>query len=103
VASGSSRGRRSRDGGRAEPDAILARRPKAPQEAPATGADVLPLCGIGPELAAVACSMARVGWKADLVGSWIFLTDAFIEGAGGTPRRFRIDRAVRGVEDASDG
>jgi len=52
------------------------------QEAKAAGADTLLLYGIGPELAALANSMNRIGWKADLIGSWTMSMSAFINNAG---------------------
>jgi len=52
------------------------------QEAKAAGADVLLVYGIGPELAAVANSMSRIGWKVDMVGSWTLSMSAFIQNAG---------------------
>jgi branched-chain amino acid transport system substrate-binding protein len=52
------------------------------REAKAAGADVLLAYGIGPELAAVANSMERVGWKVDLIGSWTLSMASFIAKAG---------------------
>jgi branched-chain amino acid transport system substrate-binding protein len=52
------------------------------QEAKAAGADVLLVYGIGPELAAVANSLSRIGWKPDLIGSWTLSMSAFISNAG---------------------
>ena len=52
------------------------------QEAKAAGAEGLLLYGIGPELAAVANSLSRIGWKVDLVGSWTLSMSAFIQNAG---------------------
>ncbi|BDG09154.1 ABC transporter substrate-binding protein [Anaeromyxobacter paludicola] len=52
------------------------------QEARAAGADVILAYGIGPELAAVANSMERIGWKTDLIGSWTLSMAAFINNAG---------------------
>jgi branched-chain amino acid transport system substrate-binding protein len=40
------------------------------------------LYGIGPELAAVANSMNRIGWKADMIGAWTLSMSAFISNAG---------------------
>lgn len=52
------------------------------QEARAAEADVLLVYGIGPELAAVANSMARIGWRVDIIGSWTLSMAAFIQNAG---------------------
>jgi len=52
------------------------------QEAKAAGADVLLVWGIGPELAAVANSLDRVGWKVDMIGGWTLSMAAFINNAG---------------------
>ena len=52
------------------------------QEAKALGAEALLLYGIGPELAAVANSLNRIGWKVDLIGAWTLSMSAFIQNAG---------------------
>jgi branched-chain amino acid transport system substrate-binding protein len=52
------------------------------QEARAAGADVLFVYGIGPELAALANSMDRIGWKVDLLGGWSISMEAFVKNAG---------------------
>jgi branched-chain amino acid transport system substrate-binding protein len=52
------------------------------QDAKAAGAEALLLYGIGPELAAIANSMNRLGWKADLIGAWTLSMSAFISNAG---------------------
>ena len=52
------------------------------QEAKAAGADALLLYGIGPELAAVANSLSRIGWKVDMIGAWTLSMSAFIGNAG---------------------
>jgi branched-chain amino acid transport system substrate-binding protein len=52
------------------------------QEAKAAGADVLLVYGIGPELAAVANSLDRIGWKVDMIGAWTLSMSAFIGNAG---------------------
>ena len=52
------------------------------QEAKAAGADVLLVWGIGPELAAIANSLDRVGWKVDMIGGWTLSMAAFINNAG---------------------
>lgn len=52
------------------------------QEAKAAGADVLLVWGIGPELAAIANSLDRVGWKVDIIGGWTLSMAAFINNAG---------------------
>jgi branched-chain amino acid transport system substrate-binding protein len=52
------------------------------QEAKAAGAEAVLLYGIGPELAAVANSMNRIGWKADMIGAWTLSMSAFISNAG---------------------
>src|ERR1700730_6341810 len=48
----------------------------------AAGADVLFSYGIGPELAAVALSMQRVGWSVDFLGSWTLGMEVFRKIAG---------------------
>jgi branched-chain amino acid transport system substrate-binding protein len=52
------------------------------QEAKAAGADVLLVYGIGPELAALANSLERIGWKVDMLGGWTISMEAFIKNAG---------------------
>jgi branched-chain amino acid transport system substrate-binding protein len=52
------------------------------QDARAAGADVLLVYGIGPELAAVANSTERIGWKVEMIGSWTLSMAAFINNAG---------------------
>jgi len=52
------------------------------QEARSAGADVLLVYGIGPELAAVANSMERIGWRVPMIGSWTLSMAAFINNAG---------------------
>ena len=52
------------------------------QDAKAAGADALLLYGIGPELAAIANSMNRLGWKVDMIGAWTLSMSAFINNAG---------------------
>jgi branched-chain amino acid transport system substrate-binding protein len=52
------------------------------QQARASGADVLLVYGIGPELAAVANSLDRIGWKPDLIGGWTLSMQAFMKNAG---------------------
>jgi len=52
------------------------------QEAKAAGAQALLLYGIGPELAAIANSMNRIGWNVDMIGAWTLSMSAFIANAG---------------------
>ena len=52
------------------------------QEAKAAGAQALLLYGIGPELAAIANSMNRIGWNVDMIGAWTLSMSAFISNAG---------------------
>ncbi len=52
------------------------------QEARAAGGDVLLVFGIGPELAALANSLDRVGWRVDLLGGWSLSMESFIKNAG---------------------
>lgn len=52
------------------------------QEAEAAGADVLLVYGIGPELAALANSLDRIGWKVDMLGGWTLSMESFIKNAG---------------------
>jgi branched-chain amino acid transport system substrate-binding protein len=51
------------------------------QEAKAKGADVLLVYGIGPELAAMANNLEKIGWKVDIVGSWTLSMSNFIKNA----------------------
>lgn len=46
------------------------------------GADVVLTYGIGPELAAIANSRAKVGWLVPMVGSWTLSMSNFIDEAG---------------------
>jgi branched-chain amino acid transport system substrate-binding protein len=46
------------------------------------GADVVLTYAIGPELAQVANSMAKLGWKVPLIGSWTLSMSSFIDTAG---------------------
>jgi branched-chain amino acid transport system substrate-binding protein len=46
------------------------------------GADVILTYGIGPELAAIANSRARLGWNVPMIGSWTLSMSSFIDGAG---------------------
>ncbi len=85
--------------GRAKMEASLARRGVKPvyvgkfkikdtdmtaqlQQARSAGADALLVYGIGPELAATANSMERIGWTVDVIGSWTLSMAAFIQNAG---------------------
>jgi len=52
------------------------------QEARAAGANVLLVYGIGPELAAVANSAERIGWRVPMIGSWTLSMAAFMKNAG---------------------
>ncbi|MBF5042959.1 ABC transporter substrate-binding protein [Aggregicoccus sp. 17bor-14] len=52
------------------------------QEAKAAGADALLVYGIGPELAAIANSLDRLGWKPDMIGGWTLSMQAFMKNAG---------------------
>lgn len=52
------------------------------QEAQAAGADVLLVYGIGPELAAIANSLERIGWRVDMLGGWTLSMESFIKNAG---------------------
>ena len=52
------------------------------QEAKAKGATVLLVYGIGPELAAVANSLEKIGWKVDMIGGWTLGMSNFINNAG---------------------
>jgi branched-chain amino acid transport system substrate-binding protein len=51
------------------------------QEAKAKGADVLLVYGIGPELAAMANNLEKIGWKVEIVGSWTLSMSNFIKNA----------------------
>ncbi len=46
------------------------------------GADVLLTYAIGPELAQIANSMAKLGWKVPMIGSWTLSMATFIDTAG---------------------
>ena len=46
------------------------------------GAEVILTYAIGPELAQIANSMAKVGWKVPLIGSWTLSMANFIDSAG---------------------
>jgi branched-chain amino acid transport system substrate-binding protein len=46
------------------------------------GADVVLTYGIGPELAQIANSMAKLGWKVPIIGSWTLSMATFIDNAG---------------------
>ncbi len=50
--------------------------------AKAKGAQAVLIWGIGPELAAVANSMAKIGYKAPLIGGWTLSMSNFIDNAG---------------------
>src|SRR5271166_4893711 len=46
------------------------------------GADVILTYGIGPELAAIANSRAKLGWEVPMIGSWTLSMSNFIDAAG---------------------
>ena len=46
------------------------------------GADVILTYAIGPELAQIANSMAKLGWKVPMIGSWTLSMSSFIDTAG---------------------
>jgi branched-chain amino acid transport system substrate-binding protein len=46
------------------------------------GADVVLTYGIGPELAAIANSRAKLGWNVPMIGSWTLSMSSFIDAAG---------------------
>ena len=48
----------------------------------AAGAQALLVWGIGPELAAIAKTRAKAGWKVPMLGSWTLSLDNFIANAG---------------------
>jgi len=50
--------------------------------AKSAGAQAVLIWGIGPELAAVANSMAKIGYKAPLIGGWTLSMSNFIDNAG---------------------
>jgi branched-chain amino acid transport system substrate-binding protein len=52
------------------------------KRARAAGADVILTYGIGPELAGIANSRARIGWMVPMIGSWTLSMSNFIDGAG---------------------
>jgi branched-chain amino acid transport system substrate-binding protein len=51
-------------------------------KAKAMGAQAVLIWGIGPELAAVANGMAKLGWKAPLIGGWTLSMSNYIDNAG---------------------
>jgi branched-chain amino acid transport system substrate-binding protein len=51
------------------------------QEAKKAGVEVLLCYGIGPELAAIANSMEKIGWKVPMIGSWTLSMNNFINNA----------------------
>ncbi|HEY4081243.1 MAG TPA: ABC transporter substrate-binding protein [Burkholderiaceae bacterium] len=51
-------------------------------KAKAAGADAVLTYGIGPELAQIANSMTKLGWKVPMVGSWTLSMANFIDNAG---------------------
>jgi branched-chain amino acid transport system substrate-binding protein len=51
-------------------------------KAKALGAQAVLVWGIGPELAAIANGMAKLGYKAPLIGGWTFSMSNYIENAG---------------------
>lgn len=86
-------------GGRAKMEAALAKRSVKPvsidkfkikdtdmtaqlQQAKAAGADVLLVYGIGPELAAIANNLEKIGWKVPILGGWTLSMSNFINNAG---------------------
>ena len=52
------------------------------QRARAAGAEAILTYAIGPELAVIANSRARLGWKVPMIGSWPLSLPNFIEAAG---------------------
>ena len=106
-------------GGRAKMEAALAKRKVTPvsvgkfklkdtdmtaqlQEAKAAGADVLLVYGIGPELAAIANNLEKIGWKVQIIGGWTLSMSNFINNAGKNgngatmPQTFIENGAVNG-------
>jgi branched-chain amino acid transport system substrate-binding protein len=51
-------------------------------KAKALGAQAVLIWGIGPELAAVSNGMAKLGWKAPLIGGWTLSMSNYIDNAG---------------------
>jgi branched-chain amino acid transport system substrate-binding protein len=51
-------------------------------KAKSAGADVILTYAIGPELAQIANSMAKVGWKVPMIGSWTLSMANYIDSAG---------------------
>jgi branched-chain amino acid transport system substrate-binding protein len=52
------------------------------QDAQKGGAQALLVYGIGPELAAIANTQNRIGWKVPMIGAWTLSMAAFINNAG---------------------
>ena len=52
------------------------------QRARDAGAEVVLTYGIGPELAQIANGMARLNWRAPIIGSWTLAMSSFIDNAG---------------------
>lgn len=55
---------------------------KQVQKAKDAGAQAILIWGIGPELAAVANSMAKIGYHARLIGGWPLSMSSFVDNAG---------------------
>lgn len=52
------------------------------QETRNAGAEAVLVYGIGPELAAIANTMQKLGWKVPMIGSWTLSMSNFIDAAG---------------------
>lgn len=52
------------------------------QQAKSAGAEVIVAYGLGPEVAALANSKAKLGWNAPIIGAWTLSMSSFIKNAG---------------------
>ncbi|KAB2842107.1 MAG: ABC transporter substrate-binding protein [Burkholderiales bacterium] len=69
------------------------------QRARAANAEVVVTYGIGPELAAIANGMAKLGWRVPVVGSWTLAMENFIDRAGPNGNGARMPQTF--IQEAS--
>ncbi len=65
----------------------------------AADAEVVVTYGIGPELAAIANGMAKIGWRVPIVGSWTLAMENFIDRAGPNGNGARMPQTF--IQEAS--
>ncbi len=70
------------------------------QRARAANAEVVVTYGIGPELAAIANGMAKLGWTVPVVGSWTLAMENFIDRAGPNGNGARMPQTF--IQEASN-